>query len=227
MNTVRISTLRAASRGTFPNAGPGHETVIRLTVMTQETTNRRMTCVECGAVAAANASSARGWRAYLTDEGDPPVYVAVYCPSCARREFGKAHGGRRSAGEGRARVLGAILAGAAVVAATSCGSVNQRASRQPSTQPSPTVSNVNAQTVTLPKSPPVDLRASGFYLCQGIVRPVNIRRANASAAYRAQMIRYIRGVINRAVVTPREQRLMLAGCLAALRKHGLKVVHRG
>jgi hypothetical protein len=36
-------------------------------------------CCECGKVTRAT----RGWRAYLTDDG-----VAVYCQTCALREFG-------------------------------------------------------------------------------------------------------------------------------------------
>jgi hypothetical protein len=39
-------------------------------------------CCECGMV----AKFTRDWRAYLTD--DEPPQVAVYCPTCALREFG-------------------------------------------------------------------------------------------------------------------------------------------
>jgi hypothetical protein len=43
-----------------------------------------LVCVECGRESAAGA---KGWRAYLTSD-DPPV-VAIFCATCARREFGE------------------------------------------------------------------------------------------------------------------------------------------
>jgi hypothetical protein len=45
-------------------------------------------CVECGA---SSGLLWRGWCAYRTDDpeqGEPPA-LAFFCPSCARREFGK------------------------------------------------------------------------------------------------------------------------------------------
>jgi hypothetical protein len=43
-------------------------------------------CVECPRV-----SSTSGWRAYRIDdpELDEPPQLGFYCPSCARREFGR------------------------------------------------------------------------------------------------------------------------------------------
>jgi hypothetical protein len=43
-----------------------------------------LVCAECGRESAAGA---KGWRAYLT--GDDPPGVAIFCPSCAKREFGE------------------------------------------------------------------------------------------------------------------------------------------
>jgi hypothetical protein len=51
-------------------------------------------CEECERTAA-TASDARRWRAYFA--GDPEIddpreeLVVVYCPECARREFGQRH----------------------------------------------------------------------------------------------------------------------------------------
>jgi hypothetical protein len=42
-------------------------------------------CEGCGA---ASLGRATGWRAYLTDTEDPPVFVVILCPDCARRELG-------------------------------------------------------------------------------------------------------------------------------------------
>ena len=38
-------------------------------------------CLECGE----QDDSAKGWRAYLEPDGDG---VLIFCPDCARREFG-------------------------------------------------------------------------------------------------------------------------------------------
>jgi hypothetical protein len=46
----------------------------------------RNVCVECGRE---RREGERGWRAYLTVDDE----VAVYCPSCAEREFGRSVGG--------------------------------------------------------------------------------------------------------------------------------------
>jgi hypothetical protein len=46
-------------------------------------------CVECEA---ASDDDAEGWRAYVVyveDDGEPPE-IAIYCPACARLEFGEA-----------------------------------------------------------------------------------------------------------------------------------------
>ena len=45
-------------------------------------------CVECPRVSSAFAS---GWKAYRIDdpELDEPPQLGFYCPTCARREFGK------------------------------------------------------------------------------------------------------------------------------------------
>lgn len=43
-----------------------------------------LTCANCGAVA---DDAAKGWRAYLDDEGQ----AVTFCPECAREEFGNAH----------------------------------------------------------------------------------------------------------------------------------------
>lgn len=40
-----------------------------------------LTCGNCGTVADAEA---KGWRAYLDDEGQ----AVTFCPECAEREFG-------------------------------------------------------------------------------------------------------------------------------------------
>lgn len=45
-----------------------------------------LVCAECGRAGEGEAS---GWRAYredLPDEDDPPA-VAIFCPTCATREF--------------------------------------------------------------------------------------------------------------------------------------------
>lgn len=44
-----------------------------------------VSCVECGREQSAGE---RGWRVYLTTDEDEPVEAVVYCPECARREFG-------------------------------------------------------------------------------------------------------------------------------------------
>jgi hypothetical protein len=45
-----------------------------------------LVCVECGAL----SDDGRGWRAEIADDprDDEPAEVALYCPACARREFG-------------------------------------------------------------------------------------------------------------------------------------------
>ena len=46
-----------------------------------------LACVACPRV---SSVSARGWKAYRSDEpetGEPPK-LAFYCPACAEREFG-------------------------------------------------------------------------------------------------------------------------------------------
>ncbi len=45
---------------------------------------RDLRCVECDRRASRGAP---GWRAYRTLEHDGSAGTAVYCPSCARREF--------------------------------------------------------------------------------------------------------------------------------------------
>ena len=47
-----------------------------------------LACVECPRV---SSFSARGWKAYRTDdpENDEPPALAFYCPECAEREFGE------------------------------------------------------------------------------------------------------------------------------------------
>jgi hypothetical protein len=42
-------------------------------------------CIECKEL---TNEPARGWRAYLTDEGYGPAEVVVLCPDCSNREFG-------------------------------------------------------------------------------------------------------------------------------------------
>jgi len=42
----------------------------------------KLICAECGA---GSPPDARGWRAYLTDDGE----AEVFCPECAAREFGE------------------------------------------------------------------------------------------------------------------------------------------
>ena len=45
-------------------------------------------CEECGKEARTE-EEAHDWRAYLTvGEEDEPEEVVVYCPECAKREFG-------------------------------------------------------------------------------------------------------------------------------------------
>jgi hypothetical protein len=46
---------------------------------------RPLKCAECGREQAVDE---RGWRAYLTDDSDEPAEAVVFCPDCARREFG-------------------------------------------------------------------------------------------------------------------------------------------
>lgn len=45
---------------------------------------RFVECVECGA---SSVGKARGWRAFLTVDGDE---VAIYCPECGEEAFGDA-----------------------------------------------------------------------------------------------------------------------------------------
>ena len=52
--------------------------------MTAET-ETVLECIECGA---RSEGAAHGWRALLTDGEHEPEAVAVYCPDCAREEFG-------------------------------------------------------------------------------------------------------------------------------------------
>ena len=54
-------------------------------------------CVECRR----ESVSGRRWRAYLADDPDDhdPPEVAVFCPSCAEREFGTIGGFGDSLGE--------------------------------------------------------------------------------------------------------------------------------
>ena len=42
-------------------------------------------CEECGEV---SEGSARGWWALPSDDEHEPAEVVVYCPDCAREEFG-------------------------------------------------------------------------------------------------------------------------------------------
>jgi len=44
-------------------------------------------CIECRR----ESASGSRWRAYLADDprDDDPPEVALYCPSCAEREFGR------------------------------------------------------------------------------------------------------------------------------------------
>ena len=46
-----------------------------------------LACAECPRV---STVTARGWKAYRTDdpERDEPPRLTLYCPDCARREFG-------------------------------------------------------------------------------------------------------------------------------------------
>ena len=46
----------------------------------------KLRCVECGRE---QAASEPGWKAYLTTDEDEPAEAVVYCPECARREFGE------------------------------------------------------------------------------------------------------------------------------------------
>ncbi len=54
-------------------------------------------CVECRR----ESSVGFRWRAYLADDprDDDPPEVAVFCPSCAEREFGSLGGAGDSLGE--------------------------------------------------------------------------------------------------------------------------------
>jgi hypothetical protein len=47
-----------------------------------------LACVECPRV---SSISARGWKAYRSDDpetGEPPK-LTFYCPACSEREFGR------------------------------------------------------------------------------------------------------------------------------------------
>jgi hypothetical protein len=48
-----------------------------------------LVCIECDAVSTSDAE--RGWRGYLTEdqEGDNPLTLAFYCPSCAVEAFSR------------------------------------------------------------------------------------------------------------------------------------------
>jgi hypothetical protein len=48
-------------------------------------TGVRLICVECGRV---SDGRAEGWRAFHAGDLHEPDEVIVYCPECARREFG-------------------------------------------------------------------------------------------------------------------------------------------
>ena len=54
-------------------------------MLEQQTT--RLTCAECGRE---SDEEARGWRAYLTGEEGAVDGVEIFCPDCAREEFGDA-----------------------------------------------------------------------------------------------------------------------------------------
>lgn len=51
-----------------------------------ETGGMILRCIECGH----QSATGHRWRAYLTNDPneDEPSEVAVFCPSCAEREFG-------------------------------------------------------------------------------------------------------------------------------------------
>jgi hypothetical protein len=45
-----------------------------------------LSCLECPAV---SDEFERGWRGFLTDEELEPAEVAILCPACSEREFGR------------------------------------------------------------------------------------------------------------------------------------------
>ena len=54
-------------------------------------------CIECGATADEYTPD---WRAYIAkpDKDDDGEFVVVYCPACAKREFGSLDHEKRSQG---------------------------------------------------------------------------------------------------------------------------------
>jgi hypothetical protein len=45
-------------------------------------------CIECGTI---SDDDAAGWRAYIAfvEEDGEPAEIAIYCPACAKLEFGE------------------------------------------------------------------------------------------------------------------------------------------
>ena len=83
MNIADQSTQPARKSLALPNCGIliGWATNLRLRVgETEAPAERPLRCAECGAVSEADA---RGWRAYLDDEGQ----AVTFGPECAKREF--------------------------------------------------------------------------------------------------------------------------------------------
>jgi hypothetical protein len=44
-------------------------------------------CIECGAPSDAAADGWRAYVAFVEEDGEPPQ-IAIYCPACAKFEFG-------------------------------------------------------------------------------------------------------------------------------------------
>jgi hypothetical protein len=63
--------------------GRGSESASRLS----RPDDRRLECIECGALSEGDAFAWRGYRIDDPYEHEEPA-LAFYCPSCAYREFG-------------------------------------------------------------------------------------------------------------------------------------------
>jgi hypothetical protein len=57
---------------------------------TDRETSQRVHVLACAECPRVSTVTARGWRAYRTDdpERDEPPKLTFFCPDCARREFG-------------------------------------------------------------------------------------------------------------------------------------------
>ena len=74
----RIGDAGASVSGTAVRAFPRHHARVQRRELQVQTA---LECLECDA----SSDDARGWKAFVDDEGE----LLVYCAACADREFGE------------------------------------------------------------------------------------------------------------------------------------------